>query len=134
VRPTTAECRALYVVRSEAVQSLLAGQSSTRSLALAAATVCHCILLGASAPPCFIHALNTNFAAGIPPANIEKIASADPLVLAGVGHPASALGHISHETVESLRTVMVPLIKDAFVSEAGMVRGPARNTLLAGVY
>jgi hypothetical protein len=55
----------------------------------------------------FIHVLNANFAAGIPPANIEKIASADPLVLAGVGHPASALGQISHETVESLRAVMV---------------------------
>jgi lysophospholipase L1-like esterase len=55
----------------------------------------------------FIHALNTNFAAGIPPANIEQIALADPLVLPGVGHPASALGHISHETVESLRAVMV---------------------------
>ena len=55
----------------------------------------------------FIHVLNTNFAAGIPAANIEKIASADPLVLAGVGHPASALGQISHETVESLRAVMV---------------------------
>ena len=55
----------------------------------------------------FIHALNTNFAAGIPSANIEKIALADPLVLAGVGRPASALGHISHETVESLRAVMV---------------------------
>jgi hypothetical protein len=34
----------------------------------------------------FIHVINTNFAAGIPPVNIEKIASADPLVLAGVGH------------------------------------------------
>jgi hypothetical protein len=54
----------------------------------------------------FIRALNTNFAAGIPAANIEKIASADPLVPAGVGHPASALGHINHETVESLRAVM----------------------------
>ncbi len=38
----------------------------------------------------FIHALNTNFATGIPPANIEKIATTDPLVLPGVGHPASA--------------------------------------------
>jgi hypothetical protein len=55
----------------------------------------------------FIHALNTNFAAGIPPANIEKIATTDPLVLPGVGHPASALGHVSQETVESLRAVMV---------------------------
>jgi hypothetical protein len=55
----------------------------------------------------FIHALNTNFDAGIPPANVEKIAAADPLVLAGVGHPASALGHIHHKTVESLRSVMV---------------------------
>jgi len=55
----------------------------------------------------FIHALDTNFAAGIPPANIEKVAAADPLVLPGVGHPACALGHISHETVESLRAVVV---------------------------
>ena len=55
----------------------------------------------------FIDALNTNFAAGIPPANIEKIATTDPLVLPGVGHPASALGHVRQETVDSLRTVMV---------------------------
>jgi lysophospholipase L1-like esterase len=55
----------------------------------------------------FIHALNTHFDARIPPANIEKIAATDPLVLPGVGHPASALGHISHETVQSQRAVMV---------------------------
>ena len=28
----------------------------------------------------FIHVLNTNFGAGIPPANLEKIVQADPLV------------------------------------------------------
>ena len=55
----------------------------------------------------FIHVLNTNFGAGIPPANIEKIVQADPLVLTGVGHPPSALGHVSPEAAKSLRAVML---------------------------
>jgi hypothetical protein len=37
----------------------------------------------------FIHALNTQFAAGIPPLSIEQVADSDPLVLNGVGHPAA---------------------------------------------
>jgi hypothetical protein len=55
----------------------------------------------------FIHVLNTNFGAGIPPANLEKIVQADPLVLIGVGHPPSALGHVSPEAAKSLRAVML---------------------------
>jgi hypothetical protein len=34
----------------------------------------------------FIHALNTQFAAGIPPISIEQVAAADPLVLPGTRH------------------------------------------------
>jgi lysophospholipase L1-like esterase len=55
----------------------------------------------------FIQALNTNFAAGIPPVVLEQVSQADPLVLAGVGHPATALGHISGDAVKSLRGVIV---------------------------
>jgi lysophospholipase L1-like esterase len=51
----------------------------------------------------FIHAMNTRFAAGIPPIAIEHVAAADPLVLPRVGHPASSLGHIRSETAECLR-------------------------------
>ena len=35
----------------------------------------------------FIQALNTNFAAGIPPVAIEGVSKVDPLVLEGQGHP-----------------------------------------------
>ncbi len=54
----------------------------------------------------FIHALNTHFAAGIRPANLVKVAATDPLVLPGVGHPASALTGVDEETVQALRAVM----------------------------
>ena len=54
----------------------------------------------------FIKALNTSFAAGVPPVSIRQIQKTDPLVLPGVGHPASALGHIAPDTVHSLRAVM----------------------------
>ena len=37
----------------------------------------------------FIHALNTQFAAGIPPVSIEQVAGGDPLVLSGAERPAS---------------------------------------------
>jgi phospholipase/lecithinase/hemolysin len=37
----------------------------------------------------FIHILNTRFAAGIPPMAIVEVAKTDPLVLPGVGRPAS---------------------------------------------
>ena len=39
----------------------------------------------------FIHVLNSQFGAGIPPVSVEKVAASDPLVLPGTGHPA-ALG------------------------------------------
>jgi len=51
----------------------------------------------------FIYALNTQFAAGIPPVSLEQIKKSDPLVLAGIGHPASALGHVNAETAASVR-------------------------------
>ena len=46
------------------------------------------------------------FAAGIPPVSLEQIKKSDPLVLAGVGHPASALGHVNAETAASVRNVI----------------------------
>jgi phospholipase/lecithinase/hemolysin len=55
----------------------------------------------------FIKALNTQFAAGIPPLSVRGVERDDPLVLPGVGHPPSALGHVSPDTVASLRAVMV---------------------------
>jgi len=55
----------------------------------------------------FIQALNTRFAAGIPPVNVVKVAEEDPLVLPGVGHPASALAGVESETVQTLRAVML---------------------------
>ncbi len=54
----------------------------------------------------FIKTLNTSFAAGIPPLSVELVAAADPLVLPGVGRPASALGQISNDTVRSLRALL----------------------------
>ena len=54
----------------------------------------------------FIHAMNTQFAAGIPPIAVEHVAATDPLVLAGVGHPASSLGHIRSETAALLRALI----------------------------
>lgn len=56
----------------------------------------------------FIRALNTHFAAGIPPLSLRQVQADDPLVLPGVGHPASALGHISPEDAETLRAALVP--------------------------
>jgi len=54
----------------------------------------------------FIQALNTQFAAGIPAVSIEQVKKSDPLVLAGVGGPAAALGHVSAETAASVRNVI----------------------------
>lgn len=54
----------------------------------------------------FIKRMNTSFAAGIPPVAVELVAATDPLVLPGVGRPASALGQISNDTVNSLRAIL----------------------------
>lgn len=54
----------------------------------------------------FIRALNSKFAAGILPVNVRSIERDDPLVLPGVGHPASALGHVRPETAASVRAVL----------------------------
>jgi len=55
----------------------------------------------------FIEALNRAFDAEIAPLPVVLVADSDPLVLAGVGHPASALGHISTDTARSLRKIIV---------------------------
>ena len=55
----------------------------------------------------FINELNQSFEAGIPPVSVEQIQSTDPLVLPGVGRPASSLGHVSADAVRALRSVMV---------------------------
>jgi hypothetical protein len=54
----------------------------------------------------FIQALNTRFAAGIPRVNVVKVAEVDPLVLPGVGHPASALTQVDEQTVQALRALV----------------------------
>lgn len=54
----------------------------------------------------FIGALNRSFAANIPPVPVREVERDDPLVLPGVGHPPSALGHVSPETAASLRAVL----------------------------
>ncbi len=55
----------------------------------------------------FIKELDSAFAAGIPPLSVERVAKTDPLVLPGVGHPPSALGQISPDTMNSLRAIIV---------------------------
>jgi lysophospholipase L1-like esterase len=55
----------------------------------------------------FIKELNTSFAAGIPPISVRQIEKDDPLVPPRIGRPPSALGHISPESVRSLRQVIV---------------------------
>ena len=55
----------------------------------------------------FVKALDSAFAAGIPPLSVEQVAATDPLVLPGVGHPPSALGRISPDTMTSLRAIIV---------------------------
>ena len=55
----------------------------------------------------FIKALNSQAAAGIPPVNVRKVQKEDPLVLAGYGHPASALGAVPAETFAPLHSVIV---------------------------
>src|SRR5438445_1052285 len=53
----------------------------------------------------FIKELNRGFAAGIPPVSVEQIQKADPLVLSGSEAPASALGHVSANTMRALRAL-----------------------------
>lgn len=55
----------------------------------------------------FIEALDQTFAAGIPPLLVEPVADADPLVFPSVGRPASALGHLSPEMANALRSALV---------------------------
>ncbi len=55
----------------------------------------------------FIKAMNRSFEAGIPPVSVEQIKSTDPLVLAETERPVSALGHVSHDAVRALRSVML---------------------------
>jgi len=53
----------------------------------------------------FIKELNRGFAAGIPPVSVEQIQKVDPLVLSGAEAPASALGHVSANTMRALRAL-----------------------------
>ena len=55
----------------------------------------------------FIKTINTSFAADIPPVSVEQIENNDPLIPSRPGRPASALGHISPESAQSLRRVIV---------------------------
>jgi phospholipase/lecithinase/hemolysin len=55
----------------------------------------------------FIHVLNARLHAGIPPIALAQVAKTDPLVLPGVGHPASALGQMGAEIGRSLRSVLL---------------------------
>jgi phospholipase/lecithinase/hemolysin len=55
----------------------------------------------------FIHVMNTRLHAAIPPLALVQVAKADPLVLPGVGHPASALGHVGAQIGQSLRSVLL---------------------------
>jgi phospholipase/lecithinase/hemolysin len=55
----------------------------------------------------FIKTLNQTFAGGIPPLSVELVAQADPLILASVGRPASALGHLSAGMANSVRSALV---------------------------
>src|SRR5918993_223213 len=54
----------------------------------------------------FIHALNTQAAAGIPPVNVRRVQRDDPLVLPGSGHPPSRRGVVPADSFESLRSVI----------------------------
>ena len=54
----------------------------------------------------FIKALD-DAGADIPPLLVEPVADADPLVFPGVGQPPSALGHISPDTMKSMRAIIV---------------------------
>ena len=55
----------------------------------------------------FIHALNTKFAADIPPVSVEEISKSDPLVLSGAVRPACSLGHVEREDAASLRSLIL---------------------------
>lgn len=55
----------------------------------------------------FIKTLNRNFDAGIPPVAVAQIAATDPLILSGVGQPASALGKLDPQTLAAMRRVLV---------------------------
>ena len=54
----------------------------------------------------FIRSLNMQFGAGIPAVSLEQIKKIDPLVLPGVGHPVSALGHVSLASSAAVRSVL----------------------------
>jgi lysophospholipase L1-like esterase len=56
----------------------------------------------------FIHALNTQGAAGIPPVNVKSVQRNDPLALPGIGRPASSLPLRRAASSKSLRSVKVP--------------------------
>lgn len=56
----------------------------------------------------FIHALNTQSAAGIPPVNVKSVQRNDPLIIPGSGHPASSLPHKPAASSKSQRSIKAP--------------------------
>jgi len=56
----------------------------------------------------FIKVMNQRLRAGIPPVNLRQVAAEDPLVLPGVGHPASRRRTVDPETGKSMRGVFAP--------------------------
>ena len=56
----------------------------------------------------FIKVMNQRLRAGIPPVNVRYVAAEDPLVLPGVGHPASCRKTVHPETGKSMRAILAP--------------------------
>jgi hypothetical protein len=54
----------------------------------------------------FIKAMNSRASAGVPPVNVRHVQRTDPLVLPGVGHPASRRGQPSAEAFEAMRSTV----------------------------
>lgn len=54
----------------------------------------------------FIRALNTRDAARVPPVSVRQVQEADPLVLPGIGHPATALGQVAPDVAETIRATL----------------------------
>lgn len=53
----------------------------------------------------FIHAMNSQAAAGIPPVNVVDVMKNDPLVLPGVGHPPASPAALAGPAAKALRSL-----------------------------
>jgi lysophospholipase L1-like esterase len=56
----------------------------------------------------FIRTINVHFGDGIPPVSVRRVQKTDPLVLPGVGRPASALGGIVSGNAARMRELLAP--------------------------